>query len=222
MSLSVGFVSALLVGYLLGSISPSVLVSRLVYGRDVREFGSGNAGGTNMVRVFGKRPGLVVGAIDVLKAFTAVRLALLLPIPDPVWATSVAAVTAGFAAIVGHVWPIYAGFRGGKGVATAFGMLLGTFPLIVPVYLAAFLLIIRQTRYVSVGSMGATALVPLMLWFCRIAPLPDPSNALLFASPLLALFVVFTHRSNVRRLLSGTENRRPGSRPEQEVPAAST
>lgn len=199
---------SVLVGYLIGSFPTSIIVSKLVYRTDIREFGSGNAGGTNMARVFGMRPGLFVGTVDVLKGAAATLLGPLVaasvsPSSLPV---QTASVLAGCAAVLGHVWPVFAAFRGGKGVATTFGLLIGHYPLVAPVYLILFLALVRRSRFVSVGSIGATLLLPPALLALRFLAVPPPSTALLIASPLLAALVAFTHRGNIRRLREGTEN----------------
>ncbi len=191
--------------YLLGSINCAVLISRLFFGDDVRSHGSGNAGTTNMMRTFGYRAGLATFLGDVLKGALSVLLAR--------WLASVfgmalehAASAAAIAATIGHMYPLYFRFRGGKGVATAFGAVAALHPVILLVLFACGLPLILITGYVSVGSMTGAALYPFlllgtMLWRGRIDELS------LLLGILLASIILGNHRENLRRLREGTENK---------------
>lgn len=194
-------------GYLCGSIATAVWVSKYIYGKDVRLHGSGNAGATNVYRVLGARPALIVTIIDVSKGAIPTALAAQMLRPeitaDPVWFQ----IMAGSFAVVGHCWPVFARFRGGKGVATGAGMLVVLYPVAVPICIAVFALIVYRTRYVSLGSICAAATLPLtqlvsMFFLGREVSLP-----LLILGGLLLPFVLFTHRSNIQRLIQGNENR---------------
>jgi glycerol-3-phosphate acyltransferase PlsY len=193
--------------YLAGSCPTSLLVSRRVKGIDIRQHGSGNAGATNVLRSVGWKAALLVAAVDVGKgALAAGALPLLLPEGGPLDRLAAGSL-AGACAVVGHVYPVFAGFRGGKGVGTAAGMMAALHPLTllacVPVFVGAVLL----TRMVSLASMLGALAFPLLLWALRGTGWVE-ANPVAFWTPVgIAAFIVFTHRSNVRRILSGTENR---------------
>lgn len=190
----------LLAAYLIGSLSGSLLLGRL-RGVDIRTQGSGNAGGTNALRTQGWKFALGTVLIDVGKGVLAVWLARRFGagLPWLPWA-------AGFAAVLGHVWPVFHGFRGGKGAGTLVGALLMLWPLAVPVLIGLWLLVLTATGYVGLSTiLAAAGLVP----FALLAG-GDPLR-LVFAI-VLALFILFTHRSNVARLRAGTESRFEGVR----------
>ncbi|MBM5825913.1 MAG: glycerol-3-phosphate 1-O-acyltransferase PlsY [Cyanobacteria bacterium M_surface_10_m2_119] len=207
---------ALLAGYLLGSIPAGYLAGRWLRGIDIRQEGSGSTGATNVLRVLGKGPALVVFLVDVLKGTTAVLLAkaVLEPLGVPLndagtanWSTDSWVVAAGLAALAGHIWPVWLGWRGGKAVATALGMLLG---LTWPVGLACFgifLAVLSVSRIVSLSSVVAAVGLPLLMlgWF------HDQGMGLRWPYLALALLtsalVIWRHRSNLARLLAGTEPR---------------
>jgi glycerol-3-phosphate acyltransferase PlsY len=182
--------------YLLGSISFAVLVVRAKTGRDIRSEGSGNAGATNVLRSYGKKPALLVAFADVAKGAAAVFLMRLVT-ADPRWAAA-----AGFAAILGHVFPVFYGFRGGKGVATAVGVFLALSPLALLVCLAVFLAIVAATRYVSLGSVVALALLPPVAGLFFHAP-----RAVVTASGLTAILILVKHLPNLKRLARGEERK---------------
>jgi glycerol-3-phosphate acyltransferase PlsY len=207
------------VGYLLGSIPCGYLAARWLRGIDIRREGSGSTGATNVLRVVGKGPALVVFALDVGKGAGAVLLAKLVlePLGLPLGAGEAAladawVVAAGLAALAGHIWPVWLGWKGGKAVATGLGMLLG---LAWPVGLACFgvfLLVLSVSRIVSLSSVVAATALPLLMlgWF--------PSQGFGIRWPYLVLALVTTalvlwrHRSNLRRLLAGTEPRLGGGK----------
>jgi len=199
------------VAYLLGSISFAVLIVRMRTGRDIRTEGSGNAGATNVARAHGKALGVAVGLLDLAKGAGAVLLMRTVT-ADPRYVAA-----AGLAAILGHVFPIFYGFRGGKGVATAFGAFLAM-PL--PVTWAAlvcagvFLIVVLVTRYVSLGSILAMVLLPPVAGALFHAPRP-----IVAAAAAAAVLIVAKHRENLRRLARGEERRfgskRPGDPKEQ-------
>jgi glycerol-3-phosphate acyltransferase PlsY len=195
------------VGYLLGSCPNGYLVSR-ARGLDIREHGSGNIGATNVLRVLGKKWGYLVFALDALKGFVAVRIAF--AIAGALLAGSsqreLIGIGGGLACILGHTFPVWLGFRGGKGVATSAGVLLGLMPLAVFSVLAVWLLLFQITRYVSVASIGAAVALPIFVFlYLRIGLLAG--RTLLPFSALIAGVVVWRHRSNIQRLLRGEEQR---------------
>jgi acyl phosphate:glycerol-3-phosphate acyltransferase len=182
--------------YLLGSISFAVLVVRAKTGRDIRSEGSGNAGATNVLRSYGKKLALLVAFADVAKGAAAVFLMRLVT-ADPRWAAA-----AGFAAILGHVFPVFYGFRGGKGVATAVGAFLALSPLALLVCLAVFLAIVAATRYVSLGSVVALALLPPVAGLFFHAP-----RAVVTVAGLTAILILVKHLPNLKRLARGEERK---------------
>lgn len=186
----------LLLAYALGSLPTSWLVGRL-RGVDLREHGSGNLGATNAYRVLGWTAGLPVLVVDVAKGYVPAQL-----FPD--WdgtANGALAVAYGAAAIAGHVWPVTLRFRGGKGVATAAGVLLALAPLTSFIALLIWIGIVALTRYVSVGSITTATLVPVLAWMF------DADASTVWFCAVVAAFVWWTHRENVRRLAAGTEHR---------------
>lgn len=184
------------VAYLLGSISFAVLIVRATTGKDIRAEGSGNAGATNVLRGHGRKLALLVALLDVAKGAAAVLLMRLVT-ADPVWTAA-----AGLAAILGHVFPIFYGFRGGKGVATAVGAFLVLAPLALLCCLAIFVLVVALTRYVSLGSVIAMVLLPPVAGLLFHAPRP-----IVVAASLTALVVVLKHLGNLKRLALGQERK---------------
>ena len=187
------------VGYVLGSISFAVLLVRATTGTDIRAEGSGNAGATNVLRAHGKKLALLVALADVAKGAAAVLLMRLVT-ADPRWAAA-----AGFAAIVGHVFPVFYGFRGGKGVATAVGAFLALSPLALLVSLAVFVAVVAATRYVSLGSVISMVLLPPIAGLLFHAP-----RAVVTAAGATALLVLVKHLANLKRLARGEERRLGG------------
>ncbi|HEX5760895.1 MAG TPA: glycerol-3-phosphate 1-O-acyltransferase PlsY [Thermoanaerobaculia bacterium] len=194
--------AALIAGaYLLGSISFSYLIVRALQGRDVRALGSGNAGATNVLRAAGKLPGVATLLLDIAKGAAAVLAARALAAPPPVVALCAAAV------VLGHVFPLFLGFRGGKGVATAAGAMGALAPLaIVPTFLL-LVLVVAGSRYVSLGSIAATLAFPLFLLLGRAAGWIAADGWVLGAAAAVAALIVWKHRSNLARLRAGSEPR---------------
>lgn len=183
----------LLLAYLLGSISFGLLLTRLYGGIDPRHSGSSNIGATNIARTLGKKAGILTLLGDCAKGLVAVLLAQW-------WGSSVLIIAAAaLSAVLGHVFPLYYGFRGGKGVATALGVLLPVLPLPVLGGGVVWLVVVVLWRYVSVGSILAAVIVPILAAL-RAAPFP-----LVLTAGLIALLVLYTHRSNMQRLLQGRE-----------------
>jgi len=195
----------LLGSYLLGSISFGYWIVRVVNGLDIRRLGSGNPGATNVLRTAGRLPGLAVLLGDLLKGVFAIWLARFFGF-SPVWVAG-----AGAAAVLGHVFPAYLGFRGGKGVATAAGVFLALSLPIMLLVMALFVAVVARTRQVSLGSIvGAVSFPLLWLAFCgrRWTECPQPEVLLVVA--FIALVVVARHTGNIRRLIAGTERRLGG------------
>jgi len=194
----------LLLAYLLGSIPTSVWVGKAFYHIDIRSEGSGNAGATNTIRVLGVKAGIPVILVDVMKGFMAVYLIHFF-VPST-WTTSqltYSQILAGFIAVLGHVYPIFAGFRGGKGVATLLGMGIAIFPTVIWVPVFIFIVVLLSTGYVSLSSMLAGLSFPLTDIF--VYHEHHPGKVVL--AVVAALFIIYTHRKNIARLIKGTENR---------------
>lgn len=193
-----------IISYLLGSIPTSVWVGKLFYKTDVREHGSGNAGATNIIRVLGYYAGIPVLLFDISKAwFPVYAVAHLLIWHNLTFDLVYIQIVYGLAAVIGHVYPIYIGFKGGKGVGTFAGMALGLFPLAFLCSLFTFIVVVAITRYVSLGSILAAVVFPLFLIF-----ISDNQSIPLIALGVFApVFIIYTHRENVKKLLNGTENK---------------
>jgi glycerol-3-phosphate acyltransferase PlsY len=192
-----------LLAYLLGSIPSAVWISRKYYGIDIREYGSKNAGATNVLRVLGKRAALPVFAIDMAKGFVAVQLAHFSGYMQGGEAMFLLKIGLVAAAVVGHIFPVFAGFKGGKGVATLAGAVLGVYPPAVLLCLATFLVVLLITHYVSVSSMTAGVMFPIYTWFV----FGEHSRVLAWFGLAVALLLIFTHRKNIGRLIDGTESK---------------
>ena len=193
-------IGKILLAYLIGSVSGSLLLGRL-RGVDIRQHGSGNAGGTNALRTLGLKFAAGVMLIDVSKGAFATWIGLQGE-PDATMALRTA-MGCGFAAVLGHVWPVFHGFRGGKGVATMIGLLLVLWPALLLPLIAVFALVLTTTGYVGLGSILATAAMLPSLWLFAT----PPSREWIVTAVVLGVFVLYTHRANVQRLLAGTENR---------------
>lgn len=196
----------ILIAYLLGSVPTAVLVSRRFFGIDIREYGSGNAGATNVYRVLGPKWGTLVMIADMVKGVLAVQLALLLPEYEPEgMAFQNLQTLLGLAAVLGHIFPIWADFRGGKGVATIFGMVLGISPLTAVGCVTVFSLVLFLTRFVSLSSILASLSFPI---FILVVFNVDNPLYRVFAITV-ALLVLLTHQKNIGRLLKGKEGKLP-------------
>lgn len=188
--------------YLLGSIPFSVIVGYLFAGVDVRKQGSGNAGATNVYRVAGLPAAIIAGVLDVLKGALPVIAAKSLA-PDLHWLPLVA----GVAAVVGHIFPIFAGFRGGKGVNTLLGMFLILLPLEIALSFGVFAVVFAATRIVSLGSICAGVSLSLIVLIEKYIMAKNIPTLLLSACFGVTLLILFTHRANIRRLLRGQERK---------------
>jgi glycerol-3-phosphate acyltransferase PlsY len=198
---------ALVLAYLVGSIPTAVWIGRAFYGVDVREYGSGNAGATNTFRVLGKKAGIPVMLIDILKGFTATNLAYFIGVSTTGGPHSVPFINfelaLGIAAVMGHLFPIFAGFRGGKGIATLFGMILAIHLQAALLCVIVFIIVLLITRYVSLSSIiggftyliGVTFIYPLYI-----------RSVIIYGMCICALILV-THQKNIERLLKGKESK---------------
>jgi len=197
----------LVLGYLLGSIPTAIIVSRIVMKDDIRNHGSKNAGATNVFRVMGWKPALAVVLVDVLKGTAATLLVSKIGADSVPMNPVLIQVLAGTAAIVGHVWTVFAGFKGGKGVGTALGVFLGLAPIPVAVTFIVWLGLVLKTKIVSVGSLAAAVVFPTALVVQKSLFKPDIPNTLVYFSLCLAALIFITHRANIKRLLKGEENK---------------
>ena len=195
----------IVLAYLIGSIPTSVWVSRYFFGIDIREYGSGNAGATNTYRVLGPKWGTIVMIVDMLKGMAAVNLSLLLPHTEHSTQFLNFQIGLGLAAVVGHIFPIWADFRGGKGVATLFGLVVGISPWTALSCAGVFLLVLYLTRFVSLSSILASVAFPV---FILVIFNVENEVYRVFAIAV-ALMVVLTHQKNIGRLLKGAESKVP-------------
>lgn len=193
-----------IIAYVIGSIPSSIWIGKSYFGKDVRDFGSGNAGATNTFRVLGKRAGIIVLLLDILKGVTAASLIL--------YMSSVSQETDqyvnlqllfGILAVLGHIFPVFENFNGGKGIATLFGMLIGIHYILAVACVALFIIVLLLTRYVSLSSILATISFPILMIyiFNRDEPL------FIAFGIAAALMVVITHKKNIVRLLNGEETK---------------
>ena len=197
--------------YLIGSINFSILISKKVAGFDLRKKGSGNAGSTNVLRTVGKGAAAITLILDILKGVVVIYLAILFgniisAVANVPIDKSILVQVAGIFVILGHTFPIYFGFKGGKGVATALGILITTNYQIGLICLVFALVLIALIRMVSVGSLAAAILFPVLTLFLGKENFIVPGNYFI-NSVLLALIILFNHRSNIKRLINGTENK---------------
>lgn len=190
--------------YLLGSIPTAVWVGKMFYGLDVREHGSGNAGATNTIRVLGYRAGIPVLVFDVLKGFLALHLIRFVPSLSPGTDAYVSfQIILGVAAVAGHIFPVYAGFRGGKGVATLTGIVLALNPLITLICAVVFFLTLFLSKYVSLSSLLAGISYPILVIFI----FKTGMLTMVIFSILIAITLILTHQKNIGRLIRNEESK---------------
>lgn len=192
--------------YLIGSIPSALIISKAYFGIDIRDYGSGNMGATNTFRTLGSKYGAIVMAMDILKGVIASSLYELLPYyADNEVARTNLIIGLGMAAVLGHLFPIFARFKGGKGVATLFGMVLALQPVVALVCVGVFLLVLFLTRYVSLSSILAAVMLPIsVLWIWN-----EHEASYRIFTLLVAGLVIMTHQKNIGRLLRGVESRMP-------------
>lgn len=198
----------IIVAYLIGSIPTALIISKKFFGVDIRDYGSGNMGATNTFRVLGTRYGTVVMILDILKGAVAVGLYNFLPYyfgSESELQRTNFMIGLGLSAVLGHIFPIWANFKGGKGVATLFGMILAIQPIVAFSCVGVFLLVLYLTRYVSLSSILASIFLPVcVLWIWNEHEVLYRVFAL-----IVALLVIFTHQKNIGRILRGVESRVP-------------
>jgi glycerol-3-phosphate acyltransferase PlsY len=194
----------ILLAYLIGSIPSAVWVGKLFYGIDVRQHGSGNAGATNVIRVLGYKAGIPVLVLDVFKGWAAVQVIFLFPHAglSEDFITYVRICMA-FAAVLGHVFPVFAGFKGGKGVGTLAGAAIALYPFALLVVLALFIIILAVTRYVSLSSILCGISFPFIVIFIT----RQEHSGLIILAIVVAVFIPLTHLKNIKRLILGKENK---------------
>jgi glycerol-3-phosphate acyltransferase PlsY len=198
------FAATLLVAYLLGSIPTSIIVSKYFYKTDIRNYGSGNPGATNTFRILGTVPGIIVLLIDILKGLAAASLPLLFSVKaSPQEALITLQLLFGVTAVLGHIFPVFARFQGGKGIATLFGMMLGILPIVALTCAGVFLVVLLLFKYVSLSSILATVTFPILIFFIYNIP----NVYIRIFSILILLIVLITHRNNIKRLLNNNENK---------------
>jgi glycerol-3-phosphate acyltransferase PlsY len=205
--ISIYSISALILASLCGSIPTAVWIGLAFFDVDVREYGSGNAGATNTFRVLGKKAGIPVMLIDILKGWTATNLAYFIGVSTTGAYNSPAyinyALALGIAAVMGHLFPIFAGFRGGKGIATLFGMILAINLPAALVCVGVFLIILMATGYVSLGSIVAGFAYPLCVTFV----FPMYIRSVIIYGMCMCVLILVTHQKNIERLLKGKESK---------------
>ncbi|MBD0331506.1 MAG: glycerol-3-phosphate 1-O-acyltransferase PlsY [Chitinophagaceae bacterium] len=196
----------IVLAYLLGSIPTAVWVSKTYFGIDIREYGSGNAGATNTYRVLGPKWGTFVMVVDMLKALVAVKLAFFLPdsFTNDIYMVNMQ-LGLGLAAVVGHIFPIWADFRGGKGIASLFGMVLGIQPNVALCCVGIFVLVLYLTRWVSLSSILASIAFPVFI----LVIFNEPEHLYRIFAITVALLVLLTHQKNLGRILRGKEGKVP-------------
>ena len=206
----------IILSYLVGSIPTSIIISKAARGIDIRNHGSGNAGGTNVMRVLGWKYGLLVIILDALKGAVAVILVARLffgPLPfaniSPFDDFTLVQIIAGISAVIGHIWTVFAGFKGGKGIATALGMLVMLVTVEMLIAVGIFTLVVLISRYVSLGSIIAAISVPSTLFIREnLLQIDIPGYSTLFPFIIaVSALVIFTHRKNLIRLINGNENK---------------
>ena len=196
-----------IIAYLIGSINFSVILSKKMAGFDVREKGSGNAGTTNMLRSVGKKAAALTLICDVLKGVVAILIAMFIGWAFKIENQSLLVQIAGIAVVIGHTFPIFFGFKGGKGVATSLGILIMSNWQIGLICLVFGVLLIALTRMVSLGSCAAAVLFPVLTLFITDHYIVSQGSGYLIYSIILAVIVLFNHRSNIKRIMAGKENK---------------
>ncbi|MBN9484913.1 MAG: acyl-phosphate glycerol 3-phosphate acyltransferase [Bacteroidetes bacterium 43-93] len=200
-----GIALLIVMAYLVGSIPTAVWVSKRVYGIDIREHGSGNAGATNTFRILGPKAGSIVMLVDMFKGLVAVKLALLSAFSWSSEAIVNLQIVLGLFAVLGHIFPIWADFRGGKGIATLFGMIVAIQPLVAVSLVGVFFMMLYLTRYVSLSSISASVAFPLLILFI----FREPELSYRLFAIATACLVVLTHYKNIGRLINGNESKVP-------------
>ena len=191
----------IILSYIIGSFPTSIIVGKISKGIDIRDYGSGNAGATNVFRVLGWKLGLITAIVDIFKGFTTTYWIAKIGSGD----ADLLMLLAGVSAILGHTFTIFAGFPGGKGVATATGMLFALFPISIPICFVIFLITLFTTGHVALGSIFASITLPLSLSIMKFFMNMNIDPYLFYFSLVIPIFIIFTHRSNIKKLIDGTE-----------------
>ena len=196
----------IVIAYLIGSVPTAIWLSKAYYGIDIREYGSGNSGATNTFRVLGPRWGSLVMFVDILKGVVATSLYILLPyyLTDE-WERTNFMIGLGLAAVLGHIFPVWADFRGGKGVATLFGMILAIQPLVAACCVGVFILVLYLTRFVSLSSILASVAFAVFILFVFY----EQETLYRAFAIAVTMTVLLTHQKNISRLLRGNESKVP-------------
>ena len=198
------YIYFILIAYLLGSFPSAILIGKIFYKTDVREFGSGNAGATNTFRVLGKKAGLPVLFLDVLKGFLSVNLIAFLDlIPFSIDGIFELQLTFGIAAVIGHLFPVFTGFRGGKGIATLLGILIGIHPTAAICSSLVFIIIFLIFKFVSLASIIASLSFPILIYLLS----DSTPNSLIIFSIFVPVLSLITHQKNIERLVRGEETK---------------
>ena len=193
------YILIIIIAYLLGNISTSYIIAKKMIGVDIRTQGSGNAGSTNVLRTLGKKAGAITFAGDFLKGFIAVLIAELIAKTSGI-DVAIAGYLGVIGVVSGHNWPVFLGFRGGKGVATSLGSMIAVNPIMALSCFGIFLVIVAITKYVSLGAIVGISCSPIMMIVFK-------NNKGLIATLFLTISVIYTHRENIKRLLNGTERK---------------
>lgn len=202
----ISLLSILILSYLVGSIPTSIITGRILKRIDIRDYGSGNAGGTNAFRVLGWKAGVFVTLFDIAKGtFSTIVISKIHIDALPFDNATLIMILAGICAILGHTYTIFAGFRGGKGVGTGAGMLIGLFPIALPFCIIVFALVLFSTGIVSISSMAAAFSLPIVLIILDNLFSKNVDITLIIFSIIIPFFIIFTHRSNMKRLIRGEE-----------------
>lgn len=201
------YIIVVIIAYLIGSVSSSVIISKKIAGFDVREKGSGNAGATNMLRTVGTKAAVLTLLCDALKGVIAILFAIVIGTIAKKSDKALLVQIAGIFVVIGHTFPIFFNFKGGKGVATSLGVLLMTNWKIGLICLVFALVLMALTKMVSMGSVGAAVLFPVLVLFIHTNYTVSEGSSYFVYSVILALIVAFNHRSNIQRILNGTENK---------------
>lgn len=195
----------IILSYLAGSLPTSIIAGKVLKSIDIREHGSGNAGATNVFRVLGWKAASVVGIIDLLKGFVATVYISGIAFGDVPVSHDIVRIAAGLSAVIGHIWTVFSGFKGGKGVLTVIGMFFGLSPVSVILCIAVASTVFMVTKYVSATSItGAVSLV-MIVAIRKYLLMHDIGTALFSLTLLISVLIIFTHRSNIQRLINGTE-----------------
>ena len=195
----------IILSYLAGSLPTSIIAGKVLKSIDIREHGSGNAGATNVFRVLGWKAASVVGIIDLLKGFVATVYISGIAFGDVSVSHDIVRIAAGLSAVIGHIWTVFSGFKGGKGVLTVIGMFFGLSPVSVILCIAVASTVFMVTKYVSATSItGAVSLV-MIVAVRKYLLMHDIGTVLFILTLLTSVLIIFTHRSNIQRLINGTE-----------------